>query len=275
MEEIEKDKKETIEEETIPEASVEGERNTDEDAAGQDLNEKSDSLEDPAPKETDGDAEKASEEEEEAADDDAVCSEDAEAEDGASDDDEPDDNASEKAEAKESDAKESGGETAPKGKRKKRKSSHALEQENKKNVEKIAELTDRYQRLMAEFENARKRNAKEQSRMYDVGAKEILVKLLPVVDNLERGLLGLKEEERDSAFAQGIQKKYEQLISTLSEIGVKPIEAVGKEFDPEYHNAVMHAEDEEMGDNLVAEEFQKGYTFKDYVLRHSMVKVVN
>ena len=128
---------------------------------------------------------------------------------------------------------------------------------------------------MAEFENARKRNAKEQSHMYDVGAKEVLAKLLPVVDNFERGLDSLSEEEKEGAFAQGFIKIYQQLITALEEIGVKPMDAVGKEFNPDFHNAVMHEENEEMGENLVSEEFQKGYMYKDDVLRHSMVKVVN
>ena len=136
-------------------------------------------------------------------------------------------------------------------------------------------MTDKYQRLMAEFENARKRNAKEQSHMYDVGAKEVLAKLLPVVDNFERGLDALSEEEKEGAFAQGFIKIYQQMITVLEEIGVKPMDAVGKEFNPDFHNAVMHEENEEMGENLVSEEFQKGYMYKDGFLRHSMVKVVN
>ena len=147
--------------------------------------------------------------------------------------------------------------------------------ELKKSEEKAAEMTDKYQRLMAEFENARKRNAKEQSHMYDVGAKEVLAKLLPVVDNFERGLDALSEEEKEGAFAQGFIKIYQQMITVLEEIGVKPMDAVGKEFNPDFHNAVMHEENEEMGENLVSEEFQKGYMYKDGVLRHSMVKVVN
>ena len=136
-------------------------------------------------------------------------------------------------------------------------------------------MTDKYQRLMAEFENARKRNAKEQSHMYDVGAKEVLAKLLPVVDNFERGLDALSEEEKEGAFAQGFIKIYQQMITVLEEIGVKPMDAVGKEFNPDFHNAVMHEENEEMGENLVSAEFQKGYMYKYGVLRHSMVKVVN
>ena len=163
----------------------------------------------------------------------------------------------------------------PDSKKKKKKSARALEIELKKSQEMLADITDKYQRLMAEFENARKRNAKEQSRMYDIGAKEVLRKLLPVVDNFERGLDALSEEEKEGAFAQGIEKIYQQLMTVFDEIGVKAMDAAGKEFNPDFHNAVMHVEDEELGENLVVEEFQKGYMYKDSVLRHSMVKVAN
>lgn len=163
----------------------------------------------------------------------------------------------------------------PDSKKKKKKSVRALEIELKKSQEMLADITDKYQRLMAEFENARKRNAKEQSRMYDIGAKEVLGKLLPVVDNFERGLDALSEEEKEGAFAQGIEKIYQQLMTVFDEIGVKAMDAAGKEFNPDFHNAVMHVEDEELGENLVVEEFQKGYMYKDSVLRHSMVKVAN
>lgn len=159
--------------------------------------------------------------------------------------------------------------------KKKKKSAKVLEMDLQKAEEKVADLTDRYQRLMAEFENARKRMDKEKSHMYDVGAKEVLQKLLPVVDNFERGLDGLSEEEKQGAFAQGIEKIYQQMMTVFGELGVTAMDAVGKEFNPDYHNAVMHMEDESMGENLVTEEFQKGYMYKDSVLRHSMVKVVN
>ena len=159
--------------------------------------------------------------------------------------------------------------------KKKKKSAKVLEMELKKSEEKAAELTDKYQRLMAEFENARKRKAKEQTRMYDVGAKEVLQKLLPVVDNFERGLDALSQEEKEEPFAQGVEKIYQQLMTVFGELGVKAMDAAGKEFNPDFHNAVMHVEDEEMGENLVVEEFQKGYMYKESVLRHSMVKVVN
>ena len=138
--------------------------------------------------------------------------------------------------------------------------------------EKIEELTDRVKRQMAEFENFRKRTEKEKSSMYIIGAKEIVEKILPVVDNFERGLAQAQEGD---AFADGMKMIYKQLTTTLDELGVKPIEAVGKEFNPDFHNAVMHVEDEEVGENIVVEEFQKGYTYKDFVVRHSMVKVAN
>ena len=144
-----------------------------------------------------------------------------------------------------------------------------------KKDEKIEELTDRLTRQMAEFDNFRKRTDKEKSQMYEVGAKDIIEKILPVVDNFERGLDAVKEEEKDDPFVQGMEKVYKHLMTTLEEIEVKPIEAVGKEFDPNLHNAVMHVADENFGENIVAEEFQKGYTYRDSIVRHSMVKVAN
>ncbi len=144
-----------------------------------------------------------------------------------------------------------------------------------KKDEKIEELTDKLTRHMAEFDNFRKRTDKEKSQMYEIGAKDIIEKILPVVDNFERGLASVKEEERSNPYAEGMEKIYKQLMTTLEEIGVKAIEAVGQEFNPDFHNAVMHVEDEELGENIVAEEFQKGYTYRDSVVRHSMVKVAN
>nr|WP_294491132.1 nucleotide exchange factor GrpE [uncultured Mediterraneibacter sp.] len=144
-----------------------------------------------------------------------------------------------------------------------------------KKDEKIDELTDRLTRQMAEFDNFRKRTEKEKSQMYEIGAKDIIEKILPVVDNFERGLSSMSEEEKATPFAEGMEKIYKQLMTTLEEIGVKPIEAVGQEFNPDFHNAVMHVEDEELDDNIIAEEFQKGYTYRDSVVRHSMVKVAN
>lgn len=144
-----------------------------------------------------------------------------------------------------------------------------------KKDEKIAELTDRLTRQMAEFDNFRKRTDKEKSQMYEIGAKDIIDKILPVVDNFERGLKGVSEEEKENPFVQGMEMIYKQLMTTLEGVGVKPIEAVGQEFNPDFHNAVMHVEDENFGENIVAEEFQKGYMYHDSVVRHSMVKVAN
>ena len=141
--------------------------------------------------------------------------------------------------------------------------------------EKIEELTDRVRRQMAEFDNFRKRTEKEKTQMFETGAKSIVEKILPVVDNFERGLAAVTEEEKGTPFVEGMKKIYKQMMTVLEEAGVKPIEAVGQEFDPNLHNAVMHVEDEEFGENIIAEEFQKGYTYRDSVVRHSMVKVAN
>ena len=152
-----------------------------------------------------------------------------------------------------------------------------FEKKNKKDKkdEQIADLTDKLTRHMAEFDNYRKRTEKEKSAMYEIGAKDVVEKILPVVDNFERGLQSVPEEKKDDPFVDGMDKIYKQLMTTLEGIGVKPIEAVGQEFDPNFHNAVMHVEDEELGENVVAEEFQKGYMYRDSVVRHSMVKVAN
>jgi len=141
-----------------------------------------------------------------------------------------------------------------------------------KKDQQIEELTDRLKRSMAEFDNFRKRTEKEKSGMYIVGAKEIIENMLPVVDNFERGLAQAPEGD---SFAEGMQMIYKQLMTTLEGLGVEVIEAVGKEFDPDFHNAVMHVEDEEAGENIIVEEFQKGYIYKGFVVRHSMVKVAN
>ncbi|WP_448915712.1 nucleotide exchange factor GrpE [Eubacterium ramulus] len=148
------------------------------------------------------------------------------------------------------------------------------EKKDKKD-EKIEELTDRVRRQMAEFDNFRKRTEKEKTQMFETGAKSIVEKILPVVDNFERGLAAVTEEEKGTPFVEGMEKIYKQMMTMLEEAGVKPIEAVGQEFDPNLHNAVMHIEDEEFGENIIAEEFQKGYTYRDSVVRHSMVKVAN
>lgn len=143
-----------------------------------------------------------------------------------------------------------------------------------KKDEKIEELTDRLTRQMAEFDNFRKRTEREKAQMYEIGAKDIIEKILPVVDNFERGLKAA-EENKEDPFVQGMEMVYKQLMTTLEGVGVKPIEAVGQEFNPDFHNAVMHVEDEELGENIVAEEFQKGYMYRETVVRYSMVKVAN
>ena len=144
--------------------------------------------------------------------------------------------------------------------------------EKDKFEQQIEELTDRLKRSMAEFDNFRKRTEKEKASMYVIGARDIVEKILPIVDNFERGLAQAPEED---AFADGMKMIYKQLMTALDEMGVKAIETVGKEFDPNLHNAVMHVEDENVGENIIVEEFQKGYTYKDFVVRHSMVKVAN
>ena len=146
-------------------------------------------------------------------------------------------------------------------------------------LEKAKELAqgneDKYKRLLAEFDNARQRNEKESKKMYDIGAKEVLEKLLPVEDNFERALESIPEEDKDRAFEQGVDKIYKQLMVSLEGVGVVPMNAEGTNFNPVSHNAVLHIEDEQYGENIIVEEMQKGYMYKDQVLRHSMVKVAN
>lgn len=141
--------------------------------------------------------------------------------------------------------------------------------------EKIEELTDRVTRQMAEFDNFRKRTEKEKSAMYEIGAKSVIEKLLPIVDNFERGFSTVAEEDKEDSFVKGMEMVYKQILTTFETIGVKPIEAVGQEFNPDLHNAVMHVDDENVGENIIVEEFQKGYTYHDSVVRYSMVKVAN
>lgn len=148
------------------------------------------------------------------------------------------------------------------------------EKKDKKDI-KIEELTDRLQRQMAEFDNFRKRTEKEKSSMYEIGSRSVIEKILPIIDNFERGLAAVPEDQEKDAFVEGMEMVYKQLMDSLEEIDVKPIEAVGQEFDPNLHNAVMHIEDEEAGNNTIVEEFQKGYTFRESVIRYSMVKVAN
>lgn len=144
-----------------------------------------------------------------------------------------------------------------------------------KKDEQITDLTDKLTRQMAEFDNYRKRTEKEKSAMYEIGAKDVIEKILPIVDNFERGFATVAEEEKENPFVQGMDKVYKQLMTMLEGLGVKPIEALGKEFNPDLHHAVMHVEDEEAGENVIVEEFQKGYMYRDSVVRYSMVKVAN
>ena len=169
-------------------------------------------------------------------------------------------------EAAEDAAEEKSGEEAPKEGKKEKKDPMQ---------EKLDELNDKVMRQMAEFDNFRRRSEKEKQAMFETGAKSVIEKLLPIVDNFERGLAAIPEEEAKTAFAEGMQKVYRQLMDELEKLEVKPIEAVGQEFDPNFHNAVMHVEDEEAGDNVVVEELQKGYMYRENVVRHSMVKVAN
>ncbi|WP_331619436.1 nucleotide exchange factor GrpE [Vallitalea guaymasensis] len=145
----------------------------------------------------------------------------------------------------------------------------------KQKEKEVNEYVDKLQRTMAEFDNFRKRTIKEKSMMYENGAKETLEKLLPIVDNFERALDSISEEQKELPFTQGVEMIFKQLMSALNELGVEEIEAEGNEFDPNFHHAVTHADDESLGENIVAEVFQKGYMYNDSVLRHSMVKVVN
>ena len=179
-------------------------------------------------------------------------------------------------EAEATDAEEEAAEEDPeeKAEKPKKKLFGGKDKKKDKLQEQIDELKDKNLRQMAEFENYRRRTEKEKQAMFETGAKSVIEKLLPVVDNFERGLGALKEEEK-GAFSDGMQMIYKQLMDELEKLEVKPIEAVGKEFDPNLHNAVMHVDDEELGENVVAEELQKGYMYRENVVRHSMVKVAN
>ena len=139
--------------------------------------------------------------------------------------------------------------------------------------DKITALEDKVKRQMAEFDNFRKRTSKEKEQMFSMGERSVIEKMLPVVDNFERGLAAVPEAEKGSAIASGMEMIYKQMMKQLEDLGVKPIEAVGKEFDPNFHNAVMQVESDELDSGVVAQEFQKGYTYHDTVIRHSMVGV--
>ncbi|MBE5997831.1 MAG: nucleotide exchange factor GrpE [Lachnospiraceae bacterium] len=184
-------------------------------------------------------------------------------------------NAEEETEAAEKKAEDGEKAAEEPAKKKEKRGMFRSGKELQKKEQEIAELKDQLLRARAEFENFRKRTDKEKAVRFDDGAMFILQKLLPVVDNFERGLAQVPGEAKDDPYVSGLEKIYKQLTAVLQESSVTPIEAVGKEFDPELHNAVMHVDDEELGENVVAEEFQKGYSYKDRVLRHSMVKVAN
>ncbi len=166
-------------------------------------------------------------------------------------------------------------ETASENKENKKEAKKKKKEKKDKKDEQIEDLTDRLKRSMAEFDNYRKRVEKEKSQMYEIGAKDVIEKILPVMDNFERGFDSLSEEEKEAPFAVGMDKIFKQLEKTLEDLGVKPIEALNQEFDPNLHNAVMHVEDESAGENIIVEEFQKGYCYRESVVRHSMVKVAN
>ncbi len=189
------------------------------------------------------------------------------------------DSAEEKPESAQSDTvseEASGSEVETAEEKPKKKSFLGKEKKEKTNKlqEKVDELEDRVKRQMAEFDNFRKRSEKEKSAMFETGAKSVVEKILPVVDNFERGLAALSEEEMKQPFAEGMNMVYKQLITELEKLEVKPIEAVGSEFNPELHNAVMQVESEEYQSGVIAQELQKGYTYRDSVVRHSMVAVV-
>lgn len=190
------------------------------------------------------------------------------------------DTAADEATAEEGCCEEAEGEEAPEGTEPKtwaEKRAAKKQEKAKANAdkEKIAELEDRVMRQMAEFENYRKRTEKEKQAMFETGAKSVLEKILPVIDNFERGFTTVEEADENDAFVQGMRKIYKQLMDELDKIGVKPIEAVGQEFDPNFHNAVMQVESEEFESGIVAQELMKGYTYRDSVVRHSMVGVVS
>ena len=186
----------------------------------------------------------------------------------------PEDAETEETEAEETAAEES--EEAENGKeeKKEKKGFFGKKKEDPRDAQ-IEDLNDKLRRSMAEFDNFRKRTEKEKSAMYEVGAKSVIEKILPIVDNFERGLAAVPEDAKGTPFEEGMEKIYKQLLKTLEEMYEKPIEAVGKEFTPDFHNAVMHVEDENLGENIVAAEFQKGYTYRGSVVRHSMVQVAN
>lgn len=210
-----------------------------------------------------------------------------EAKEAVKDTEERAENASSKEEDKAEESKEAKAEEESEGKEgdseteedaesdeKKKEGSKLFKKKKDKKDEKIEELNDKYTRLFAEFDNFRKRSEKEKKAMFEVGAKSVIEKILPIIDSFERGLATIPEEEK-TGFAEGMDKVYKQLITSLEEAGVKQIEAVGQEFDPNLHNAVMHIDDDAYGENEISQELQKGYRYRGTVVRHSMVQVAN
>lgn len=177
-------------------------------------------------------------------------------------------------EAEEGSAEDGSGDAGEEESQTEKKGLFKKKEKKNKQEEKIAELNDRVQRQMAEFDNFRKRTEKEKAQMFEIGAKSVIEKILPVVDNFERGLAAVPKEDAEDPFVQGMDKIYKQLMTELESLGVKPIEAVGTEFNPDFHNAVMQVESEELESGMVAQEMQKGYLYRDSVVRHSMVSVV-
>ena len=175
----------------------------------------------------------------------------------------------------EAEATEEASEEAEKQEKKSGKKKSLFDKKDNKLQEKVDELEDRVKRQMAEFENFRKRTEKEKSAMFETGAKSVIEKMLPVVDNFERGLAALSEEEKKQPFAEGMNMVYKQLMTELEKLEVKPIETVGCEFNPDLHNAVMQVESEEFESGVIAQELQKGYTYRETVVRYSMVAVVS
>lgn len=191
---------------------------------------------------------------------------------------ETEETAAETEETTEEEAAENQEDDAEEGKEKKKFFGRKKDKKDKQIEEltaQIADLTDRLKRSMAEFDNFRKRTEKEKAAMFDMGAKSMVEKILPVIDNFERGLATVPEENKSDAFVDGMDKVYKQMMKGLTEAGLEPIEAKGQPFDPNLHNAVMHTEDDSLGENVVAQEFQKGYLYKGTVVRHSMVQVAN
>ena len=214
--------------------------------------------------------EEVQEENTDAVETDETMSEDTAADTAADAENEPEEEAADSDEEEDPDKKDETADTDSRNKK-----DGFFKKKKDKKDEQIEDLQDRLKRQMAEFDNFRKRTEKEKSQMFDMGARTIIEKILPVVDNFERGLAAVPEDQKEDAFVTGMDKVYKQLMTELEAIGVKPIETEGKEFDPELHNAVMQVENEELEAGTIAQELQKGYYYKDTVVRHSMVSVVS